>query len=100
MWQQEELLERSFEEYIGCVHDVLRIAGEMLQSPPETPTEFEVKLGAIPARNMVDPAEPVFDIVSIGVPCVEDRTAAAAFIRKDESPVSRLGHIGRQPAGS
>jgi hypothetical protein len=50
-WRRKDLLERSFEEYIQCVRDVLRIADELLQTPPGTPGCFAVKMGQIPPQT-------------------------------------------------
>jgi len=51
MWQQEDLLKRSFDEYTGCIKAVLKEADGILQSPPHTPAEFEVRLAAIPDQT-------------------------------------------------
>lgn len=47
-WQQEDLFQRSFDEYAVCIKAVLKEAKVILQSPPHTPPEFAVRLAAIP----------------------------------------------------
>lgn len=48
MWQQEKHLKAAFDEYKLCIKAVFNEARTILQSPPQTPLEFEVKLGMIP----------------------------------------------------
>lgn len=48
LWRQEKLLKSAFDEYKLCINAVFKEARTILQSPPQTPLEFEVKLGAIP----------------------------------------------------
>lgn len=50
-WQQEDLLQRSFEEYIACIQDVLGYVQDMLHCPPQTPAEFQVRMGPVPAQT-------------------------------------------------
>jgi hypothetical protein len=48
LWQQGKFLKAAFDEYKLCIKAVFKEARTILQSPPQTPTEFEVRLGTIP----------------------------------------------------
>lgn len=50
-WQQEELFNKSFEEYSECVRDVLAKADDILRTPQQTPAEFQVRLAPIPPET-------------------------------------------------
>jgi len=47
-WQQETLLKTAFDEYKVCIEAVFDDAKDILQSPIETPVEFEARFGAVP----------------------------------------------------
>jgi hypothetical protein len=48
LWQYETLLKTAFDEYKLCIKAVFKEANALLESPPQTPVEFEVTLGTIP----------------------------------------------------
>ncbi|MBM4102444.1 MAG: hypothetical protein FJ263_00125 [Planctomycetes bacterium] len=48
LWQQGKFLKAAFDEYKVCIKAVFKEAQTLLQSPPQTPAEFEVRMGTIP----------------------------------------------------
>jgi hypothetical protein len=48
LWRDESLLKTAFDEYKQCIKAVYQEAQPMLVTPPGTPIEFEVRLGAVP----------------------------------------------------
>jgi hypothetical protein len=48
LWQQGKFLKAAFDEYKVCIEAVFKEARTLLQSPPKTPLEFDVRLAAIP----------------------------------------------------
>jgi hypothetical protein len=48
LWQQGKYLKAAFDEYKLCIKAVFKEARAILQSPAETPLEFDVRLGMIP----------------------------------------------------
>lgn len=48
LWRQGKLLKTAFDEYKVCIEAVFGEARTLLQSPPKTPPEFDVRLAVIP----------------------------------------------------
>jgi iron-sulfur cluster repair protein YtfE (RIC family) len=48
LWRQGKLFKTAFDEYKLCIEAVFKEAQTLLQSPPKTPPEFDVRLAAIP----------------------------------------------------
>jgi hypothetical protein len=48
LWQQGQYLKAAFDEYKLCIKAVFKEARTILQSPAQTPLEFDVRLGMIP----------------------------------------------------